>query len=108
MAVIYRTMAILPLVGSAKRRQQLGMTTAQLVLPALPDSPAALAALARVRSLESRSIANHSIRSYLFGMLLAQHRGITDFDPQLLFFACVLHDIGLTDVGNRTQRFEVD
>ncbi len=84
------------------------MTTAQLVLPALPDTPAAHGALDRVRALESPSVANHSIRSYLFAMLLAQHRGTTDFDPLLLFFSCVLHDIGLTELGNRNQRFEVD
>jgi HD domain len=83
-------------------------TSSQIVLPALPDTPAARAALARVRSLESPSIANHSVRSYLFGMLLAGHRGVTDFDPLLLFFSCVFHDIGLTELGNRTQRFEVD
>lgn len=84
------------------------MTTSQLLVPALPDTPAAQAALETVRRLESAPIANHSIRSYLFGMLLAQHRRITDFDPLLLFFSCVLHDIGLTVVGNRAQRFEVD
>jgi hypothetical protein len=84
------------------------MSTSQIVLPALPDTPAARAALEEVRRVESPSIANHSVRSYLFAMLLAKHRGVTDFDPLMLFFACVLHDIGLTEVGNRTQRFEVD
>ncbi|MEO7736037.1 MAG: HD domain-containing protein, partial [Kofleriaceae bacterium] len=84
------------------------MTTAPIILPALPDSPAALAALDKVLRLESPAIANHSVRSYLFGMLIAEHRRVTDFDPLLLFFACVLHDIGLTELGNRTQRFEVD
>jgi len=101
-------MAILPLVDTLAKRQHLPMTIAPFDLPTLPDTPAAIAALDRVRALESPSIANHSIRSYLFGMLLARHRGITDFDPQLLFFACVLHDIGLTDLGDRSQRFEVD
>ena len=101
-------MAFLPLASSSGRRHALDMTTSPLLLPALPDTPAALAALERVRTLESPSIANHSIRSYLFGMLLAEHRGITDFDPLLLFFACVLHDVGLTVLGNRNQRFEVD
>jgi len=84
------------------------MTASPVVLPVLPNTPAALAALHRVHRLESPAIANHSIRSYLFGTLLAQHRGVTDFDPLLLFFACVLHDVGLTEIGNRTQRFEVD
>jgi hypothetical protein len=77
----------------------------------LPDSPLATATLALVASAESVPTANHSIRSYLFGALLAEHRGFEsgrDFDPQLLFLSCVLHDIGLSDAGNRTQRFEVD
>jgi hypothetical protein len=84
------------------------MIASALVLPALPNTAAALAALDRVRRLEAPAIANHSIRSYLFATLLAEHRGVTDFDPLLLFFACVLHDVGLTELGNRTQRFEVD
>jgi hypothetical protein len=84
-------------------------TSSRIILPALPSTPAARAALERVRCLESPSIANHSVRSYLFAMLLAKHRDVTDFDPVLLFFACVFHDIGLSDLlGNRTQRFEVD
>jgi hypothetical protein len=56
-------------------------------------------------------VANHSIRSYLFARLLADHRGAVadrDFAPLLLFAACVLHDIGLSERGNGTQRFEVD
>lgn len=77
-------------------------------LPTLPDSPAARAALDLVRAQESVALANHSVRSFLFGMLLADHRDVTDFDPSLLFFACVLHDIGLSEPGNGTQRFEVD
>ena len=77
-------------------------------LPPLPDSPAARATLELVRAHESTAIANHSVRTFLFAMLLAEHRDVSDFDPALLFFACVLHDIGLSEVGNGSQRFEVD
>jgi HD domain-containing protein len=77
-------------------------------LPPLPESPAARAALDLIRAHESTAIANHSVRSFFFATLLAEHRNVTDFDPSLLFFACVLHDIGLSEIGNRTQRFEVD
>lgn len=84
------------------------MTTSSSLLPALPESAAARAALDLIGAHESAPIANHSVRAYLFGTLLAQHRGVTDFDPSLLFFSCVLHDIGLSEFGNRTQRFEVD
>lgn len=82
------------------------MTTA--FLPALPSSPAAQAALDLIHVNESAAIANHSVRAFLFATMLAEHRGVTDFDLSLLFFACVLHDIGLSELGNRTQRFEVD
>jgi hypothetical protein len=84
------------------------MTPVEPLLPTLPDSPAAQAALDLIRAHEAAAIANHSVRTFLFGTLLAQHRGVTDFDPSLLFFSCVLHDIGLSELGDRTQRFEVD
>ncbi len=59
----------------------------------------------------TRAIANHSIRSYLFARLAAEERGFRaerDYEPQLLFCACALHDIGLSEACNRGQRFEVD
>ena len=77
-------------------------------LSALPESPAARAALDLIGAHENTSIANHSVRTFLFATLLAEHGDVTDFDPALLFFACVLHDIGLGELGNRNQRFEVD
>jgi hypothetical protein len=77
---------------------------------ALPDTPLAQAALALVTSAESPSIANHSIRSYLFARLVARRLGMVpgrDHDDRLLFLACVLHDLGLAPEGRHTQRFEV-
>jgi hypothetical protein len=56
-------------------------------------------------------VANHSFRSYLFAVLLAEHEGLrpaADFEPDLLFFACVLHDLGTSPVAGGAQRFEVD
>ncbi|MER5295625.1 HD domain-containing protein [Streptomyces pharetrae] len=80
-------------------------------VPSLPDTPIARRALALVRDTESTATANHSIRAWLFARLRADHEGAVpgrDYDPQLLFLACVLHDIGLTEAGDRHQRFEVD
>ncbi|MFI9155179.1 HD domain-containing protein [Streptomyces sp. NPDC053367] len=77
----------------------------------LPDTLVAQRALALVRSTESTPTAHHSIRSALFARLYADHQGARpghDYDPDLLFLACVLHDIGLTEAGDRDQRFEVD
>ncbi|MEV5320938.1 HD domain-containing protein [Streptomyces sp. NPDC052687] len=80
-------------------------------LPPLPDTPLARRALDLVRETESTATANHSVRSALFARLRADHQGAEpgrDYDPELLFLACVLHDIGLTRAGDRHQRFEVD
>ncbi|MEZ3179419.1 HD domain-containing protein [Streptomyces pimonensis] len=80
-------------------------------VPPLPDSPVVRRALALVRGTESSATANHSVRSALFARLRADHQGAEpgrDYDPELLFLACVLHDIGLTRAGDRHQRFEVD
>ncbi|MDT7694575.1 MAG: hypothetical protein QOI75_3942 [Pseudonocardiales bacterium] len=73
----------------------------------LPASPVAREALDLVVRNAGPSVANHSVRSWLFAKLFAEHRGI-DVDHDLLFYACVLHDLGLTELGNRNQRFEVD
>lgn len=78
---------------------------------ALPTSAVATQAVELVVATESPAIANHSVRSYLFARLLARHRGMRpdrDFDDGLLFLACVLHDIGLSEAANGNQRFEVD
>jgi hypothetical protein len=73
----------------------------------LPDDPITGPVLKIVQAEEAAPIANHSIRSYLFARLLARHEGLV-VGEQALFAACVLHDIGLTDRGNGSQRFEVD
>ena len=80
-------------------------------VPALPTTPLAVRAVEYVRACETEPVANHSLRSYLFAVLLADHEGLrapVDFDPDLLFFACVLHDLGTSPVAGGTQRFEVD
>lgn len=64
-----------------------------------------------VTEAEDASLANHSFRCYLFARLAANARDLTpgaDYDPELLFAACLLHDIGLTEKGDRGQRFEVN
>jgi hypothetical protein len=77
----------------------------------LPDGPVAASALAAVRESESEPVANHSIRSFLFAELLADHEGATtdsDYDRELLFAACVMHDLGTGSRATGEQRFEVD
>jgi len=76
-------------------------------IPALPDGSVARAAVEYVRSFESEPVANHSIRSYLFAVLLAEHQGV-EIDTELLFYACVLHDLGTSTSAPGKQRFEVE
>ncbi|MGI3779223.1 MAG: HD domain-containing protein, partial [Janthinobacterium lividum] len=78
----------------------------------LPSTSLAKHILTTVTSTLTESLANHSIRTYLFARLLAQHQGAVadrDYDDQLLFAACTLHDIGLSPSGDDgPYRFEVE
>jgi hypothetical protein len=77
----------------------------------LPAGPIAEAALSVVRSSESTSIANHSVRTFLFAQLLAAHEGCLDdaaYDRDQLFAATVMHDLGLGDLARGVDRFEVE
>ena len=64
----------------------------------LPTGPLVDASLALVGSTESRPIADHSIRSFLFARLVADREGCLKdaaYDEELLFAATVMHDLGL-------------
>jgi HD superfamily phosphodiesterase len=77
----------------------------------LPTGPLADASLALVRSTESRPIADHSIRSFIFARLLAEHEGALNdaaYDEDLLFAAAVMHDLGLGEHAQGRARFEVE
>ena len=77
----------------------------------LPTGDTARRALDWVQRTEERSIANHSIRTFLHARVVAASDGLAagqDFDGDLLFLACVLHDIGTTDEADGELRFEVD
>lgn len=81
-------------------RRQLGFadaTAARIDLAAirLPDSPAALRASEHSQLLSAPWLFNHCIRTYVWAALLAQADRI-EFDAELLFIACALHDLGLT------------
>ena len=74
----------------------------------LPDSAVAVATLRLCRDVSEDFIYHHTVRSYLFARELAAVDGPHDVDDELLFLACVLHDLGATDYANGDQRFEVD
>src|SRR6266480_2241511 len=77
----------------------------------LPTGPLAEASLALVRSSESQPIVAHSIRSFLFARLLADHEGCRNdvaYNEELLFAATVMHDLGLGEHAQGQARFEVE
>ncbi|MDT5259611.1 MAG: hypothetical protein QOD10_4691 [Mycobacterium sp.] len=80
-------------------------------VPDLADTTVAQAALQLARSTESPSVFNHSVRSYLFGELLAAHEGLragTEYDSEALFLGCVLHDLGVGTAAAGKERFEIE
>lgn len=77
----------------------------------LPDDHICREALQFVKTHESLPIYHHSIRSFIFARLYASHNGLQqepDYKETLLFLSCLFHDMGLTDIGNGPQRFEVE
>jgi len=77
----------------------------------LPTGSLADASLAVARASVTRSIVDHSIRSFLFARLLAEEEGSlhdADYDEDLLFAAAVMHDLGLGEHATGEARFEVE
>jgi HD domain len=77
----------------------------------LPDSGIARAARQFVFDVSPAFVAHHSLRSYLFARELATAKGLqpdVDYDDELVFLSCILHDLGVTEHANGDQRFEVD
>jgi hypothetical protein len=74
----------------------------------IPDSRMAREITELVRETASPLLFHHSSRVYYFGALAGQRRGLA-FDPELLYCACMFHDMGLTH-RHRSDccRFEVD
>jgi len=62
----------------------------------LVDSKVAKAATDLSRSVSPPSLFNHTVRTYLFGSLVGRAQGLK-FDEELLYVACILHDLGLTE-----------
>jgi hypothetical protein len=76
-----------------------------------PTGPLAEAILRIVRTTETPPVANHSVRSFFFAELFAEHEGcLSDaaYDRDLLFAATVLHDLGAGELAKGEARFEVE
>jgi hypothetical protein len=80
-------------------------------VPALPAGPLAAASLSIVQATASAPIAGHSIRTFCYARLLAGHEASLNdaaYDEDLLFAACVMHDLGLGSRATGQARFEVE
>lgn len=74
----------------------------------LPATAPALAAADLARGVCPAFLFNHCMRTFLFGALLAERDGVA-YDPEMIFAAAALHDLGLTRayaIGE--QPFEMD
>ncbi|MFE3442435.1 HD domain-containing protein [Nocardia sp. NPDC059180] len=77
----------------------------------LPSSPIAAATQQLIDTALMPAVRNHSVRGFLFGRAIAEKQGLrpgVDYDEELMYLICALHDIGLGDIANGHQRFEVD
>jgi hypothetical protein len=63
-------------------------------LPTPPDSALARTAEERVRELSTPELYAHCLRTWAFSAMFARRDRVAH-DPELLYLACVLHDLGL-------------
>ncbi|MGV9817401.1 HD domain-containing protein [Nocardia xishanensis] len=78
---------------------------------ALPTTPLARRATELIDRELAPHLRNHSVRGYLFSRAVAAGHGLSPgsgYDEELMYLICALHDIGLGDIANGDQRFEVD
>jgi hypothetical protein len=78
---------------------------------AFPTTRVARAARQLVTDEQQPYLRNHSLRSFLFGRAAAAQAGRRpgqDYNAEVMFLICVLHDMGLTERAATSQRFELD
>jgi hypothetical protein len=76
-----------------------------------PGTEVATNAIRFAREAEHPAVFHHSMRTYLYGRFLGERRGLRpglDYDDELFFLGCVLHDVGLSPEGDGDQRFDID
>jgi hypothetical protein len=80
----------------AAMRRRLISDTSSVSLPDPPDTALAKEAEQRVRELSKPPLYGHCLRTWAFAAMFAQ-RDRVEHDEELLYLACVLHDVGLTE-----------
>ncbi|CAG5163360.1 uncharacterized protein ALTATR162_LOCUS6419 [Alternaria atra] len=82
------------------------------LLECSPNTDISKAAYTHAADLLHTAVLNHSIRVYLYANALAKHTSSKYFTDvhhrDLLFTACLFHDMGTTQKYDGSQRFEVE
>lgn len=73
----------------------------------VPDTPLVIRAIEYARKHCEPYLFNHSMRSWLFSVTIADLRKAS-YDPEVLAVTTLLHDIGLTKAFSGPLRFEVE
>jgi hypothetical protein len=73
----------------------------------VPDSALARQAGEFIADSEPAFLANHSIRSYAWAVALAEVDHL-EFDPEVLYVAALLHDVGLVPAFDTGGCFEIE
>ena len=73
----------------------------------VPDTSLISSAIQYARESTDPYLFNHSMRSWLFAVILAE-RGEVAYDPEVLAVMTILHDIGLAEAFKGPLRFEVE
>ncbi|MBL1099702.1 HD domain-containing protein [Streptomyces coffeae] len=99
------TAASHPAAAAPAREPKLPSTVAGV---RIPNSGVCKEAVRLARSVCPEPLFHHVMRTYVFGSLLFDRRGV-HYDQELVFIAAILHDLGLVEsFQSRTERFEVD
>ena len=83
-----------------------GRLPAEVAGVRLIDSDLAKKATALAREVSPAYLFNHGVRTYLFGALIGRSEA-RRWDEELLFLACALHDLGLTERFMGPMPFEI-
>jgi len=83
------------------------METQSIAGVLVPDTPIVSGAIAYARAQHEPSLFNHSMRSWLFAVSLAEQREVVH-DAEVLAVATLLHDLGLEQAFAGPLRFEVE
>lgn len=72
-----------------------------------PDTEICLAAMDLAKANSPEFLFNHVMRTFAFGHHAGSRQG-GEYDQEMLFLGCVLHDLGLVEQFIADDRFEID